>query len=222
MGRHKKIEEGASVQQILQMLKDKTISGRFVPLDKRAEIVGYLSLEGWTHSQIAQLFEFSEKNVQRALQEFRRQNQTATSPEFMRERIGYFLCASDNQVAALLRLARSLQTSTKQKIEAEFAAWKIRLDTISKLQSLGFLPIQPQQINADLFHHSAEALGDSPIEMKKLIENIEHEGRQAGVIDDVVREKIEMIKVKIQQIEVSREIINLKQETEKKGESNEG
>ena len=49
----------------------------------------------------------------------------------------------------------------------------------------------------------------------------EQEGEEAGVLDEEVKKKIKSIKVKIQQVESSRDIIELKQTTENKGELNE-
>lgn len=215
MAKPKKINEDTPMLQILQQIKDKTLPPRLVPKEMKALIVGYLSFEGWTHPQIAQLFEFNEKNAQRAHRDFEKMVQVVTSLEFVRRKVGYFICAADNQVAALLRIARSPDTANPDRIAAEAKAWDIRKDIITTLQSLGFLPRQPQQISADLFHHTADA-EQSPEEMIKLLDTIEQEGLEAGVLDEEVKKKIKSIKVKIQQIEISQEITELKKETEKK------
>jgi len=220
MAKPKKIKEDTPMLQILQQIKDKTLPPRFVPKEMRALIVGYLSFEGWTHPQIAQLFEFNEKNAQRAHRDFERMLQVTTSLEFVRKKVGYFICAADNQIAALLRIARSPSTADSVKIAAEGKVWEIRIGTITTLQSLGYLPRQPQQINADLFHHLDDT-EQSPDEMKKLLENIEEEGLESGVLDEEVKKKINAIKAKIQQVEISQEITELKKETEKREESDE-
>ena len=219
MTKPKKIEDRPLLQTI-QQLKDKTLPARFIPDEMKALIVGYLSFEGWTHSQIAQLFELNEKNIQRAHRQFEKMIQVTTSLEFVRKKIGYFICAADNQVAALIRIARASGTSIPEKIAAETSAWKIRVDTVTMLQRLGVFPIQPQRIDANVFHHSAE-MEESPEDMRKLLENIEQEGEEAGVLDEEVKKKIKSIRVKIQKVEISCDIAELKQATEKKEESNE-
>ena len=204
--------------QILQQIKDKTLSPRLVPKEMVSLIVGYLTLEGWTHPQIAQLFEFSEKNAQRAHREFEDMVKATTSLEFVRKKIGYFMCAADNQVAALIRIARASGTPIAEKISAEATAWRIRVDAVTVLQRVGVFPMQPQRIDANIFHHSAES-EHSPEEMRKLLENIEEEGKSAGLLNEEVKNKIKAIQVNIQAFEINREMIELKQTTEMKGES---
>jgi hypothetical protein len=220
MSKSIKVKENTPLLQILQQIKDKTLSPHLVSKEMMTLIVGYLSLEGWTHPQIAQLFEFSEKQAQRAHREFEKMVQVATSLEFIRKKIGYFICASDNQAAALIRIARASGTAIPEKIAAESAAWKIRIDTVTVLQRLGVFPIQPQRIDANVFHHSAE-FEQTPEEAMKLLENIEKEGKAAGVLDEEVRKKIKSIKVKIREVEISRDIAELKQTTEQEGENHE-
>lgn len=220
MAKPKKVDENTPLLQILQQVKDKTLPPRFIPKELKPLIVGYLTLEGWGHSQISQLFETNEKNVQRAHREFEKMVQVTTSLEFVRKKIGYLICAADNQVASLIRLARAPGTPIPERIAAEANAWKIRTDTVTLLQRLGVFPMQPQRIDANVFHHSAE-LEQSPEEMRKLLENIEQEGKEAGILDEEVKKKIKSIRVKIQEVEISRDIVELKQTTEKKEESNE-
>ena len=221
MGRHKKIDENTPIQQILQQLKDKTIRPKAVPIKKRAMVMGYLSLDGWSHPQIAQLFECDEKTVQRRLKDFESTNQVTTDVDFIKRKVGYFLVAAENQISALLRIARSVATSNVEKIAAEHSAWKIRMDVMTKLQSIGYLPMQPQKVNADFYHHMIDEREQSPEEMRKLLESIEREGREAGVLDEVLLGRIETIKVKIRQFEMTKEIIELKQEAERKENTDE-
>jgi hypothetical protein len=220
MPKTQKIKENTPILQVLQQIKDGTLPPRAVPKEMMALIVGYLSFEGWNHSRIAQLLGFSEKNAQRAHREFEKMIQLVTSVEFVRRKIGCFMYAADNQVAALIGIARDPGTPISEKIAAEASAWKIRVDTVTLLQRLGVLPMQAQKINADVFHHSVE-LERSPEEMRKLLENIEQEGEEAGVLDEAVKKKIESIRVKIQEVEINRDIVELVQTTEKKEASDE-
>lgn len=220
MAKPKKTKEDIPILQMLQQIKDKTISPHHVPKEMLPLLVGYLTLEGWTHPQIAQLFEFSEKNAQRGHRDFEDMVKITTSLEFVRKKIGYFMCAADNQAAALIRTARAHGTPISEKIAAESAAWKIRLDTVMMLCRLGVFPMQAQRIDANVFHHSDD-MAQSPEEMTKLLDNIEQEGTETGALNKEVMNKIKSIRVRIKEVEIKRDIIALKQATEKKGEPDE-
>ena len=215
MARRKSLKDEATVKEIVQGLKDKVISSKDIPEDKKALTMGYLHLEGWSYSLIAELFSCCEKSVQRGMRRFKDMVGLSADIDFIRREVGYFLTAAENQVGALLRIARSPNSFNKDKVAAEDAAWKIRVEVLTKLQSLGFLPIHSPHISADLYHHMDDR-EQTPEELRKLVETIEQDGAESGVLDEEVKKKIESIKFKIQQFEVHREITVLKQETEKK------
>ncbi len=216
----KQNNEEASVLKLLQQIKDKTLSPKNISRDMRPFMIGYLILDGWSHPQVAQLFECSEKTIQRDLRDFETLNQVSPSPEFIRKKVGYFLAASENQIAALLRIARSPNASNPEKIAAEVSAWKIRVDTMSKLQSVGYIPIQAHQVNADIVHHLSDAQEQTPEQLRLALDDIERDGKEAGVLDSVAEKQIKAIRVKIQRFELSQEIVELKNETKTKEEKN--
>jgi len=217
----KQNKEDVSVLKLLQQIKDKALSPRLISRDMRPLMIGYLILDGWSHSQIAQLFECSEKTIQRDLKDFETINQASPSPEFIRRKVGYFLVAAENQIAALLRIARSPNATNPEKIASEVAVWKIRVDMMTKLQSLGFLPMQAHQVNADITHHLSDAQEQSPQELRQLLDDIERDGKEAGVLNNDAEKRIKAIRVKIQQVELSQEVVELKKITEIKEDTNE-
>jgi|GEM_PF-1913390 len=217
----KQNKNDVSVLKLLQQIKDKSLSPKLVTRDMRPLMIGYLVLDGWSHPQIAQLFECSEKTIQRDLKDFETLNQISPSPEFIRKKVGYFLAASENQISALLRIARSPNATNPEKIASEVAAWKIRVDTMARLQSIGFLPIQAHQVNADIVHHLSDVEEQTPEQLRLTLNDIEREGKEVGVLDVEAEKRIKAIRVKIQQLEVTQEIVNLKKETQKEEDENE-
>jgi transposase len=209
------------VLKLLQQIKSKTLSPKLVSRETRPLIIGYLILDGWSHPQIAQLFECSEKTIQRDLKDFETIHKVLPGVEFIHRKVGYFLAAAENQIAALLRIARSPNASNPEKIASEVAAWKIRVDAISKLQSLGYLPIQASQVNANIVHHLSDAQEQSPQELRVVLDDLERDGKEAGVLDQELEKRIQAIRIKIQQLDVTQEISKIKTETENKENRNE-
>jgi len=221
MPKHKITDENISVREVIQGLKDKTLSPKNIPEDKKALTMGYLHFDGWSHPQLAELFGVSEKSIQRGMRHFKEMMATSPDLQFIRREVGYFLSAAENQVGALLRIARSPNSTASEKIIAENSAWHIRVDVMSRLQSIGYLPIQSQNINADIVHHLSDAEEQTPEQLRLTLDDIEREGKEVGVLDVDAEKRIKAIRVKIQQLELTQEIVNLKKETQKKEDENE-
>ena len=198
--------------KLIQQIKNKTLSPKLVSREIRPSMVGYLILDGWSRTQIAQLFECSERTVRRYVEDFEETNKISTSPEFVRKKAGYFVVASENQIAALLRIARSPNTSNPERIAAEVSAWKIRVDTLTKLQDLGFLPTHTHQI--DLYHHSDGE--ESLEEVKAKIVSIENIAQECGNLSPEIAGKINKLKLKIEKIEAQDIAIKLLEEQKSK------
>jgi len=205
--------------KLLQQIKNKTLSPKLVSREIRSLMVGNLVLDGWSHPQIAQLLECSEKTIQRDLQNFEDTNKVSPSPEFIRKKVGYFLVAAESQIVALLRIARSPNATNTEKIASEIAVWKIRVDMISKLQSLGFLPSRPTEIVGDVFYHSDKE--STPEEMLQMVTAIEESSKEAGILDKEVKTKIKSLKARIEKSEIALEIKQLQDTDNKKEDSDE-
>ena len=69
-----------STLEILQKIKNNELTGKDLTRELRLEIVGHLSLLGWTPPKIATVIGYSDRQVQRFVQEFKKANQlTVTS-----------------------------------------------------------------------------------------------------------------------------------------------
>jgi len=222
MTKRKKLDETTPILQILQGLKDGSCAPEAVPKELIPIIVGYLVFEGWTYPQISQLLGSYDKKVQRARGDFEEMVKATTSLEFVRRKVGYFIAAADNQIGALIRIARSPDASNADKIAAENAAWKIRVDVFSKLQSVGYLPIQQPQISADLFHHVVDESEDEAVSNRNMLFDIENALQKAGTLDETIQARVRILKLKVEKLEVSSEAAKLLGEINKAAENQEG
>jgi len=215
------VDEKTPMREVIEGLKNKALSLKDVPDYKKAMTIGHLHFEGWSHPQLADLFGSSEKTIQRSMKDFKDIMAVMEDAKFIRREIGYFVAAAENQIGALLRVARSPNSSNQEKIVAEMSAWKIRVDTLTKLQSVGLVPAQVPQVNASITHHLSDAEEQTPEQLRLTLNDIEREGKEVGVLDVEAEKRIKAIRVKIQQLEVTQEIVNLKKETQKKEDENE-
>lgn len=210
--------EEISVRTILNKIKDGLLDAKTLTKEARQSCVEILVFEGLQISAIAQLLKKSDKTIRRDLKEIKERNALAPDVKFAKETIGDFLQKAINHHSYLMRLARSKDATIQERVQAEFAAWKVLDGLLSRLQSLGYLPLKPPEVITDLYHHTDADEEPSPEEMRKMLLRIEESAREAGVLDKEVREKIETIKERIKQSEITYEIRQLEEKTKNKKE----
>jgi len=215
-----------SAMQLLQEINSGTIDPKSLDKQSRQQCVELLIAEGYSYPQIAQILKVSEKTIGRDLREIRTRNAITPNIEFAKQFIGEVLQKAMNSHGFLLRMARAKDTSPAEKIQAEYAAWKILKETVEALQNLGYLPLKPKEITGELFHHIAvEEGGESIIEVKRMLSEIESVARDTDTYSEELAEEIKLLSVRIERAEVAEETKKLvdkqKKAIEKKEEENE-
>ena len=138
---------------LIQEIKSGSTDPKVLPVELRQQIVETLMIEGYVVSQIAQLLNRSEKTIQRDLSQVRSKNSLKPSVDLAKQMIGELVVKARTHNAYLMRLARSKGGSISDKAQAEYSAWRVSKELVEKLQTLGYLPLRPQEIVGDLFHH---------------------------------------------------------------------
>lgn len=207
-------KEEISATVLLQKIKSGEINPKTLSPEERQACVSLLIIgEGFTHAQTAQLLCCSEKTIQRAIAEIRKRNSLNPSPELAKQLIGEMVVRAENHIAHMMRLSRSREGSLGERAQAEFLAWKIRVDFMTKLQSFGFLPSVAQRFEGDLFHHFNDASEERGFDdLKQDLNVIETTAKEAGTLDSETEEKIKFIKSKIEKAEIESAIDNLNKE----------
>lgn len=142
-----------STVNIIQSIKEGRIDASAITKDLRIKCVEVLWLEGYKASEMAQIFNCSDKTIKRDLNEIREINAITPNIEHAKKIIGEFWLKSQNSHAYLSKLARSKDGSLSEKAQAEYSAHSVLSDTIVKLQSLGYLPSVEQNVVGNIFHH---------------------------------------------------------------------
>jgi hypothetical protein len=217
----KQNKENIPVLALLQQLKDGALDPKLIDKDTRRQLVAVLYSEYYTIYQVAQIFNCSEKTIQRDLVDIRKQNALTPSIEFAREMIGELVSKARQHCSSLGRLSKNANSSAPERILAEVSGWKIFKELVERLQSLGYLPSRPTEIVSDVFHHSENSDEKTPEEMRRMLASIEELGKENGILDEEVISKIESLKVRIEQTEIVQEIKHLENETENKEDKDE-
>jgi len=129
-----------STLEILQKIKNNELTGKDLTRELRLEIVGHLSLLGWTPPKIATVIGYSDRQVQRFVQEFKKANQLTVTSSYGPEYVGYWIQRMEASIAFFTRTYNDPNQSMQTRMFAAVAGTKVLIDMTTKLQTLGYLP----------------------------------------------------------------------------------
>lgn len=200
--------ENKSAMSIIQDIR----SGRLDPtvLDKAARqaCVEALLGEACTKSQMAILLKVSEKTIGRDIQDVRFNNYLQPDEEFRKRMIGQLLMGAATNREHLMRLARKAESSVSERAQAEFLAFKVLTEMITKLQSLGHLPTQAQAIDLNVAspqEKSLDQLRSDLIELKTVCDD------ENVCVNRSMMQSFKQIEEKINKAEIVEDIRKLGQ-----------
>ena len=150
---HKPGEDERTILSIIQDIKNGVLNPKTLSPEERQRCVDFLLREGYTQEQAAQIFKTTDRTIRRDIVKFRRDNPLTASADLAKEIIGDMFRKGTMHHAYLVRLARSTEAGAMEKGQLEFSAWRVLKEMIEKMQFLGYLPLRPQEITGDLFHH---------------------------------------------------------------------
>ncbi len=196
---------------LIQRIKDNLFDPRLLTKDQRMQCVEILSGEALTEATIAQILKVSIKTIARDIQTVRERNALTPNINFAKQIAGELVHKARLHHGYLMRLARNKDASTGEKTQAEFFAWRVLNEMIERLQSLGYLPLRPQEIVGDLYHHMADDSEKSLEEIKKMIIEIEVVSKETGEMSPEAEEELKRLKARIEKAEITFQADKLSQ-----------
>lgn len=194
--------EEQPILTIIQRIKDNLLDPKLLSKEQRQQCVEVFSAEGLTEVTIAQILNVSTKTISRDLQAIRERNALTPNVDLAKQIIGEYAHKMRIHHAYQMRLARSKEASVSEKIQSEYYASIILNQFIERLQSLGYLPLRPQHMVGDLFHHVADDSERSFDEIKKMVIEIETVSIETGKMSPEVEEELNNLKAKIAKAEI--------------------
>lgn len=212
MDNNKDIREEKPILSLIQQIRDGTLNPRTLSIDARQSCVEVLIGEGYTKSQVAEILQWSEKTIQRDVQDIRESNSLTPSIEFAKQIAGDMVKKGLAHHDYLVRISRGKEVSDADKIQAVTSAWNIVNDLIERLQTLGYLPLKPKEIVGDIYHHREGGDTKTYAQLKEELKNIERIAKEAGTLDKETEEGIKLLEKRIEKSEIAEEIIDLKKD----------
>lgn len=199
--------------QLLQQINSGVLDPRLLDKQNRQSCLEALRLEGYTASQAASVLGVSEKTCLRDLKEIRERNALSPNIQFAKEFTGEFFQRALGHHDYLTRLARSKDGTLGEKAQCEYAAFRILRELIEKLQSLGYLPTMPRQLELMVDTREDE---QNLEDLKAKISAIETTARECGSLTPEVADKIIKLKLRVEKCEVQETTLKLLEEQKTK------
>lgn len=183
------------VLDMIQQIKDGKLDPRTLDKEERQCCLEVMLQEGLNVPTLAQILKMSDKTIRRDIKDIRLRNSFTPSVDFLKETAGELFAYARIHRDHLMRLARSKEASVMERAQAEMYASQVFLNTVTKLQSIGYLPEQAQTIVGDIFHHNVP-------DLKTLKEGI-HQMEGIIDIDPQSKEKLKQLKNFVNEIKES-------------------
>jgi len=193
----------------LQRIKDGLLDPKTLSKEGRQPYVEVLFSEEYTEMQIAEILKVSEKTIQRDIKDIRDRNSLSPDVAQAKQIIGDFFKKALLHHSRLVRLSREQDISNDNKIQAEFFAWRILKEMVTVMQSLGYLPLKPQEIVSDIYHHQEGGDSRTYEQLKQDLKDIERVSRDTGTLDPKIENGIKLLQQRIEKAEIAENIADL-------------
>lgn len=129
-----------NVLDLIRDLQQKRITGNsLMPADRQA-CVAYLTGEGYTVAESAQILGVCDRTVLRDRRAVRESNSLHADEKLLGVMAGRLLEEAESAAARLNRVARDPKVKPEVRVEADRARWTVIKELVQTLQRLGHLP----------------------------------------------------------------------------------
>lgn len=193
-------DQDVPLLSLIQKIKDGSVDPRSITKDQRLQCVLILWSEGYNESSIAQVLNRSEKTIRRDLSDIRSQNALSPDPNLARELVGEMLQKARAHQSRLLRISSNKENKAFERIQAEYAAWRIERELIERMQSLGYMPQRPQELflTREENDQSLEEISQTMIELEAVV-------KENGTVTPEFQSALTVLQEKLEKAKLNEE-----------------
>jgi IS30 family transposase len=214
-------QEDKPVLTIISDLKNGAVSPDALDKTTRQNCVEVLIGEGYSSAQIAKIMKKTDRTIRRDLEDIRGRNALSPDLEYAKRFIGEVVVSARNHHKHLMRLARTPDATVTEKIQGEAAAWKVLKELVEKMQTLGYLPLKPQEVIGHFLHQAEPDTIEEINAMKKQLAELEEQAKEMDIFDDEISKSIALLNEEVKQSEIKGRILEVKKQLNAEGEEDE-
>ena len=169
--------EPLGVIEIITQIKHGTTDPKSLDPGDRRQCAAYLFGEGMSTPEIARLLKVTERTIRRDREQIREEQSVSRDPSLAGRIAGQLFAEAENTVQRIRRVVRERDASHAVRVQGETECFSIFCKLTERLQSLGYLPTAPTQIQASVLHAEAVPTFDElEREINELLEIAESAG----------------------------------------------
>jgi IS30 family transposase len=214
-------QEDKPVLTIISDLKNGAVSPDALDKTTRQNCVEVLIGEGYSPPQIAKIMKKTDRTIRRDLEDIRGRNALSPDLEYAKRFIGEVVVSARNHHKHLMRLARTPDATVTEKIQGEAAAWKVLKELVEKMQTLGYLPLKPQEVIGHFLHQAEPDTIEEINAMKKQLAELEEQAKEMDIFDDEISKSIALLNEEVKQSEIKGRILEVKKQLNAEEEKDE-
>ena len=177
------IDDAGPVLTLIKQIKENKVDPAVLSAEDRRRCVDVLWSEGYTVADTAQILKCGERTIYRDRSALRAAHALRVHPQFALEMAGELMRQAESSAGRLRRIARESGASAMERCMAENFAFKVHLDMIGKLQSLGYLPRVPTGVVAQVVGASGGEAIATYDQLAQRLEELERVDRELGLND---------------------------------------
>ena len=154
----KPANDAGPVLTLIKQIKENKVDPVVLSTEDRRRCVDVLWSEGYTVAETAQILKCGERTIYRDRSELRSAHALRVHPQFALQMAGELIRQADCSAGRLRRIARESGASAMERSMAENFAFRVHLDMIGKLQSMGYLPRIPTGVVAQVVGASGDVI----------------------------------------------------------------
>jgi len=151
-------DDAGPVLTLIKQIKENKVDPVVLSAEDRRRCVDVLWSEGYTVAETAQILKCGERTIYRDRSELRSAHALRVHPQFALQMAGELIRQADCSAGRLRRIARESGASAMERSMAENFAFRVHLDMIGKLQSMGYLPRIPTGVVAQVVGASGDVI----------------------------------------------------------------
>ncbi len=202
-------QEAGPVLALIKQIKENKVDPAVLSAEDRRRCVDLLWGEGYTVAETAQILKRGERTIYRDRTELRAAHALHVHPEFAAQMAGELMRQAEGSTGRLRRIAREPGASAMERSMAENFAFKVFIDMIGKLQSMGYLPRVPTGVVAQVVGASGGEAIATYDQIARRLKDLDEVDRELGLEDPKERKRRQMLQEMVRRGRLAAEVDQL-------------
>ena len=157
---------------LLRKIESGAVNPTCIGVPERRQLVGFLMGDGCSTAEISEIFQVTDRTIERDKKAIRESNALARDPQLVEQMVGRLCGEAELSIQRIRKAVRDKKVSPSVRVDAEHRCFEIYNRLTQTMQGLGYLPTASRKLEADLTHHmdGVPGFGDLQAELRRLKE----------------------------------------------------